>query len=57
MTRKLVHCPKCGKNSLVQVENDKIIEKIEGILKSRKGVYEKKTRFIQSLKEFRNRRN
>lgn len=50
MTRKLLHCPKCGKNSLVRIEGDKTIEKIESILKSKKGVYEKKIALFNVLK-------
>lgn len=50
MTRKLVYCPKCGKNSVVQIESDKTIERIENILKSRKGVYEKKIALFNILK-------
>jgi len=52
MTRKkLLRCPKCGKNSLIQIEEDKTIEKIESILKSRKGVYEKKIALFNVLKK------
>jgi predicted nucleic acid-binding Zn-ribbon protein len=50
MNRKLINCPKCGKNSLIRIEEDKTIEKIENILKSRKGVYEKKIALFNVLK-------
>lgn len=50
MIRKLLNCPKCGKNSLVRIEGDKTIEKIESILKSKKGVYEKKLALFNVLK-------
>ena len=50
MTRKIIHCPKCGKNSLIRIEGDKTIEKIESILKSRKGVYEKKIALFNVVK-------
>jgi hypothetical protein len=50
MTRKLINCPKCGKNSLIRIEDNKTIEKIESILKSKKGVYEKKVALFNVVK-------
>ncbi|RIA93332.1 hypothetical protein C1645_819519 [Glomus cerebriforme] len=48
--KKIMRCPKCGKNSLGRIEGDKTFQKIENILKSKKGVYEKKIALFNVLK-------